>query len=323
MIQARASAARHAHAQYRAAGYRTLNIRLERIVDDRGQARKRPHFFGGTWKTAEATDVAAAVRAGFLDVALVCEGIAGLDFDPRPGESYADLRARCQRARREYGLRGAMVERTGNGLHLIMRAPAGEWKRRIWGDPHPIDEVRSGCDSAGNGLLLFVAPSWHPVAERWYERAGPIIPVTDLPECPRELLEQPVRAPSPTRPVFAFSNCAEHAGWVDFRTLDVVRLFVDQGLYRSEIGKQKHGVRCPWESSHTSGSDGTDTAIFEAAGGYGPLFRCLHAHCADRTMRDVRAYFGRDTVAHYCTAAMQKAPDQWVDRALRRLAGTT
>jgi hypothetical protein len=292
-----------AHAEYRAAGYRTIPVRLDLIVDSNGVAKKRPRFPNGTWKAAEASDLNRAVRRGYTDIAIVCDPpVVSLDFDERAGETEADVRARCLRVRREYGLKGAMVERTGHGFHIIARAPEGEWTRRIWGGDHPVCEARCGRDSAGNGLLLFVAPSWHPVAERFYQRAGPIISIDQLPECPRELLMQPAKM-NHTPIAAARPSTNDRAGNAfegDFRTLDVVALFRHAGMYVGEIRKQKHGVVCPWASSHTSGSDGTDTAIFVADTSNPPGFQCLHAHCAHRTMRDIRTYFGRELVDRFC-----------------------
>jgi hypothetical protein len=43
---------------------------------------------------------------------------------------------------------------------------------------------------------------------------------------------------------------------------------------------------CPWASAHTSGSGGAAVMI-RASGAYD--FTCLHAHCADRGWRDLRA----------------------------------
>jgi hypothetical protein len=205
-------------------------------------------------------------------------------------------------AQQQYQLTGAVVERSGHGYHIIAKAPPGDgWKRRIWGAPHPVCEARCGRDNAGNGLLLFVTPSWHPIAQRFYERKGPLVPVTALPECPRELLEHISDAPKLARNATRLP-AAQRAGRGDWRTLDVVALFTNAGMYVAEHHDRKHGVRCPWESTHSTGSDGTDTVVFEARGGKGPGFQCMHAHCADRTMRDVREFFGPDVVDRFCTA---------------------
>jgi len=59
---------------------------------------------------------------------------------------------------------------------------------------------------------------------------------------------------------------------------------------RSEKGK--YIVTCPWAEAHTTGT--AEAAYFlPNFGGYaGPGFRCLHAHCVDRTIKDLRDYLG-------------------------------
>lgn len=308
-----------AHEEYREKQYRSIAIRLDVITDSRGARKKRPRFPGGSWQAAEALDVRQAARDGFTDVAIVCDPpVATLDFDPRPGESDREVLARCETAIRTWKLDGAVLERSGHGYHGIIRAPVGEWSRRIWGAPHPIDEVRCGRDDAGRGLLLFVAPSFHPVELRYYKRLTPLVAVDALPECPRELLEQPppiaklaTTAVSTPRRSAALSEDAHSAG--DWRTLDVVKLFRDAGLYRGELRAKagysaRHSVHCPWESAHTSGSDGTDTMVVESDGTHGPLFRCLHSHCSSRTMADVREFFGGDAVDRCCSRTFEPTP---------------
>jgi hypothetical protein len=52
----------------------------------------------------------------------------------------------------------------------------------------------------------------------------------------------------------------------------------------------KWSVRCPWEHEHTGGtnrkSHGSDTIIFTRPGSM-PGFKCLHAHCSERGIRDL------------------------------------
>ena len=328
-----AATARTAHREYRAAGYTTIPNWLELFVDDKGQPGKKPKFPGGSWKAAAKIDTALAVRDGFTDIAILLDRVVGLDFDPREGEDEEGVWRRCQEARKLYGLDGAICERSGRGYHLIARAPAGEWKRRIWGAPHLVDEVRCGTEH-GHQLLLFVTPSWHPLAKRCYERVGPLVRVEDLPECPVALLEQPApQAPAPPTDRIAKPPTNGRGDWL---TLDIVALFRAEGLYLRAIGDGKHGVKCPWESEHTSGSNGTDTVVFEAGDGSGPGFQCLHAHCEGRDIRDVREYFGALTVDRHCAqpfrpdparsrtsigASVPVAPSDY-DLALRQQPGT-
>jgi len=61
----------------------------------------------------------------------------------------------------------------------------------------------------------------------------------------------------------------------------------------------KHAVICPWADQHTEdqGPSDTSTVIFEPSEGKGWGFKCLHAHCANRTIKDVYEYFGVPVVA--------------------------
>jgi len=57
----------------------------------------------------------------------------------------------------------------------------------------------------------------------------------------------------------------------------------DAGMFR---------LVCPWAQAHTTGT--AEAAYFRPNyGGYaGPGFKCQHAHCADRTIKDLRKFLG-------------------------------
>ncbi len=294
-----------AHQDYRRGGYHTLPVRLEKFVDDRGEEKKRPRFPGDSWTTALATDPAQAAKEGFLDLAIVNSNVACLDFDKRPDESPEGVETRMRVAVTEFRLGDAMIERTGNGFHVFGRVPpangAEGWVRNTK-PPGEIEEVR--VDTTGNtaGLMTFVAPSFHPVTETSYERLTALHPVEALPVLPVELLKakgQPAAGRTPT-PRAASGNGVYRG---DFATLDVVALFREAGLYGKHMGGNKHGVTCPWASDHTTGSDGTDTAVWTVgADTQVPGFKCQHEHCAHRTMADVREFFGPEAVDRHCSS---------------------
>ncbi|SDX70402.1 hypothetical protein SAMN05421644_11029 [Allochromatium warmingii] len=93
-------------------------------------------------------------------------------------------------------------------------------------------------------------------------------------------------------------------GQGNYASLDVVRWFQAHDAYVGHLEGNKHGVRCPWSSEHTSPSpkSGSDTIVFESDGGW-PGFYCHHAHCQGRTIRDVMALWG-DADA-FCSEAFQ------------------
>lgn len=64
----------------------------------------------------------------------------------------------------------------------------------------------------------------------------------------------------------------------------------DRGLYKASLDAGKHDITCPWRSEHTDGVD-SGTAYFEpdadhSIGG----FKCMHAHCCDRHIRDLLTF---------------------------------
>jgi hypothetical protein len=84
------------------------------------------------------------------------------------------------------------------------------------------------------------------------------------------------------------------AGAGDYRTLDAVSWFKSHDAYRRPLHGDKHAVRCPWEGEHSTDDDASSTAtvIWNASDGKWPAFRCLHAHCDRRGIRDVLAAWG-------------------------------
>jgi len=65
-----------------------------------------------------------------------------------------------------------------------------------------------------------------------------------------------------------------------------------KNLYLRPLGGGKHEIECPWESEHTDALGG-GTAYFEPNESF-PVggFKCLHGHCRNRHMRDLRQYLG-------------------------------
>jgi hypothetical protein len=76
---------------------------------------------------------------------------------------------------------------------------------------------------------------------------------------------------------------------------DLVRVFRLAGAYLRELEGNKHSVVCPWSAEHTDAPRGeydTSAAIFELSEpGNRWGFKCQHAHCAGRSIKDVYAHF--------------------------------
>lgn len=70
-------------------------------------------------------------------------------------------------------------------------------------------------------------------------------------------------------------------------TNPVIAALKSRGLYKTPLGAGRHDLTCPWLNEHSSGDD-DGTAYFEPGDGF-PLggFKCLHAHGANRHVRDL------------------------------------
>jgi hypothetical protein len=90
----------------------------------------------------------------------------------------------------------------------------------------------------------------------------------------------------------------EKPWWARFKgalhSLDAVALFKEAELLGDSIDPDtgKWSVRCPWERDHSGANGGngadTDTVIFQGETTDSPPgFKCLHAHCAERSLKDV------------------------------------
>ena len=72
----------------------------------------------------------------------------------------------------------------------------------------------------------------------------------------------------------------------------VIAALREYGLYIKPLGDGKHEIKCPWQHEHTGGMGG-GTAYFEPNESF-PVggFKCMHGHCTDRHMRELREYLG-------------------------------
>ena len=82
----------------------------------------------------------------------------------------------------------------------------------------------------------------------------------------------------------------------DIRKLDLTSLLRNKTsvgeMLDADTGKQ--AVKCPWAHEHGDGGKAwdersSDTVVFTE--GEWPAFKCLHAHCAERSLKDVCAHF--------------------------------
>ncbi len=94
--------------------------------------------------------------------------------------------------------------------------------------------------------------------------------------------QRPASAPAPPR---------NRRSGLDMSALDVVAWFTAHDCYGQCLSDERgvHAVRCPWEEEHSTAADATDTdtVIWDGRDGRLPGFRCLHAHCTARRLREV------------------------------------
>lgn len=119
--------------------------------------------------------------------------------------------------------------------------------------------------------------------------------------------EMAAHAPPAPLPGVRRSAGGRISGEGDYATLDAVAWFEHHGAYGKPLSGTKHAVECPWIGEHTqpSRAEDSDTVIWEGGAGRWPTFFCAHAHCLDRGIREVLAYWS-DADA-FCSAVFQRA----------------
>ena len=108
----------------------------------------------------------------------------------------------------------------------------------------------------------------------------------------------------------------------DLTTLDLPALFHQTERLGECLDPDtgKHAVRCLWAEEHGNGGtdwkpNASDTVIFTES--HWPAFKCLHAHCAERSLKDVCEWFEQrsaGTINQHCA----KLRSDYADESLRR-----
>jgi hypothetical protein len=202
-----------------------------------------------------------------LNLALACgAGLFALDVDPRNDGDEA-----LARFEREHGPLPMTPRQItgGDGLHYLLRAPAGSRLRN--------GAIAPGLEIKADGGYIVVAPSVHPSGGTYRWDLGALPSETPIADAPEWLLHL-----SREREVRSYGTAVGPAAC---SFLGVA--FAAAELLGSKVGP--HGataVRCPWFAEHSDGrGDGCDlsTVILpptkRAKLG---AFRCAHAHCSRR-----------------------------------------
>ncbi len=180
-------------------------------------------------------------------------------------------------------------ERTGGGVHLVFicrDVPAGILAARKAPTVAINDAV--SAELYKDGLNIVLSPSVHPNGHRYNWEVTGAIPEVGWADIARWFgfgAEEPKRRGRPPK---------EKPWWAkypqDLRTLDLPGLMRELGMLGEclDPDEGKWSVRCPWEDGHSGDKRGagTDTVIFSKPETM-PGFRCLHAHCGERGIREL------------------------------------
>jgi len=209
-------------------------------------------------------------------------GLLQLDFDGLNGE-LANARHKIAS---DSHVAAAFVSPSGDGLKVIVRIDGNRHDdsvkaaTRHFADAHGLKHDPQVKEPV---RLCFV--SFDPDLYR-----NPAAEILPLPE--EEQKQSKAGRPKKEKPWWsAFKG--------DLHTLDLSALFRSVELLGEclDPDKGKWAVKCPWADEHgDGGANGPDSDTVIFTGGNYPAFKCFHAHCAERKIEHVCAWFeDRDT----------------------------
>jgi putative DNA primase/helicase len=246
---------------------RRVRSRDGKAVYDREKTRLPAFTACGTTRDRKRIDK----HSGFLQ----------LDFDGLGG----DLPTARQNVMRDPHVAAAFVSPSADGLKVLVRVPRVRHEACVKEATRYFLEhyqLRNDPQVKEPARLCFV--SYDPDLHR-NENASPLPLPENHGDPPAAQRGRPKNAP----PWWA-------AFKGDLTTLDLITLFREANQLGDCLDPDngKHSVRCPWCEDHGNGGTGwkpnsSDTVIF--AEGRWPAFKCLHAHCSERTLQDVCQWF--------------------------------
>ena len=233
------------------------------------------HHFGN----GSNHNIGIIVRAPFVHI--------DLDSKPDAGESVRAWLAMQPQ------LAGVPRERTGGGAHLsfICRDLPESVARPKKAITMQVNR-KVTAELYTDGMNLVVSPSVHKSGAPYSWDVTGEIPEVSWAQIRQWFGFAEPEAAKRGRPAKEKPWWARFKG--DLRTLDAVALFKEAGLLGECINPDegKWSARCPWQGDHSDAKGGngagTDTVIFQKESGENPPgFKCLHAHCANRTIQHV------------------------------------
>ncbi len=194
-------------------------------------------------------------------------------------------------------------EKTGGGAHIHLMCDDLPVFRKTNGKPYKkalfsAVNAQVTAELFFNGLNIVLSPSQHKNGHvyRW-ETFGDIPLVTWLDIKDWFGFEEPEGTESQktySSPRVELPYWGKYKG--DLRSLDLVTVFrqLKLGCEITDADEDKFAVECPWRGEHSdtdqawTASD-TSTVIWCAKNNY-PTFKCLHAHCEERSLEQLLAY---------------------------------
>ena len=193
-----------------------------------------------------------------------------IDCDPRNGGP--ETWQHCVMTLSDGECSSVMVDTGGGGWHLYLSHPGGHVSLKCLG---------KGLDVKCDGGFVVAPPSVHKSGKSYTFRHGANPNEVELAPPPAWMLN--MLRPATDKPA-ATQPATVESGYL-------LAAFSAAGWARKHLSKGHWAVKCPWASEHTGG-DGKDssTVIFPPAeGSTMGAFHCSHAHCSERTLRDVLA----------------------------------
>ena len=270
---------------------------------DCGNAGKHPRikhgFKGATTNEEQIRTWHRRNPSANWGVACGPSGLAVVDVDPRNG---GEENLRALETEHEELADTIRANTGGGGQHYLYSTD----------EPAPSRVLTPGVDFKSTGGYIVLPPSNHVSGGTytWDAGAHPSeTPLAPLPDWVRKLAGDAKR-----------TEKHQPCGAVTESYLGAA--FQAMGWMGRALGPDKSAVQCPWESEHTGGHRyDSSTVIFgPRRGSRVGWFHCSHAHCSNRTLREVLDIIpeqARQTAREAIGADPQYNPHAEVDEAER------
>lgn len=209
-------------------------------------------------------------------ILVICRRVKALDLDISDQELVEQVQSAIAI---ELGVQLPIRRRANSSKCLLVFHLKDDMPKRVLQVEHGMIEFLA------NGQQ-FVAIGTHPSGVRYDWPGG--LP-TEIPEISREQLDNlmiSLEVQFGTEPMREISSGTRNQG----ETLDVedpvADFLTDKGLVLETLNDGSLAIQCPWNDEHTGGEIGNGSTVWFRAGTKGHLkghFKCLHAHCSDRT----------------------------------------